>query len=240
MKKAIQALLAKFGYSLYRRDVRFHPELCATRLANQLEIKTILDVGANVGQYGMALREWGFAGKILSFEPLSEAHRTLCLNASNDPEWQVAPRCAVGAATSRATINISANGVSSSLLAMLDTHSKIAPESAYVRQEETDVRSLDDLIAELDPDGGDYYLKIDTQGYERSVLDGASNVIGKCLAVQLEMSLLPLYRDGMLFDEALKFMRDHDFQLHAIYPGFSDRESGQTLQADGIFVKNRP
>jgi len=40
-------------------------------------IDTVFDIDANVGQYAKLVRKYGFTGRILSFEPLSEAHENL-------------------------------------------------------------------------------------------------------------------------------------------------------------------
>ena len=103
MKETIQNLLAGIGYDLYRRDARFHSELCATRFAEKHGLRTIVDVGANVGQYGKSLREWGYKGRIVSFEPLTSAHGILSRTAAGDDTWIVAPRCAIGSERSTGT-----------------------------------------------------------------------------------------------------------------------------------------
>lgn len=239
MKKLLQSLLAGMGYDLYRRDARFHPELAAARFAERTKTDTILDVGANVGQYGQALRQWGYRGKILSFEPLSTAHRKLQAAAEGDAAWQVAPRCAIGAARSSAEINVSANSVSSSLLDMLETHEKAAPGSAYAGKEQVDVLPLDELIPNLCPGDSRLYLKIDTQGYEKAVLDGATETLKRCSAVQMELSLTPLYDGGFLFAEGIERMTRAGFETYAVFQGFTDRETGQTFQVDAVFVPRR-
>lgn len=237
MKTLVQSLLAKAGYELFRRDARFHSELCAARLSEKLGISVILDVGANVGQYGQALREWGYRGKILSFEPLTAAHQELTKAAAGDPAWQIAPRCAVGAGRSKSQINVSANSVSSSLLDMLEVHRQAAPGSAYSGKEDVEIFPLDELIPQLCAPTDSFYLKIDTQGYEKAVLDGAWGILDRCQAVQLELSLTPLYDGGFMFEDGINLMRSKGFKTYAIFPGFTDRATGETFQVDGVFVR---
>jgi FkbM family methyltransferase len=236
MKKILQSLFAGFGYEIFKRDVRFHSELCAARMAEQGKFRTLLDVGANVGQYARELRHWGYRGEIVSFEPLSQAHAELSRAAAGDSAWKIAPRCAVGAARASSMINISANSVSSSLLDMHETHERAAPGSKYSGREEVEIRPLDELVAELCDPAGPFYLKIDTQGYEKAVLEGASGILPRCAAVQLELSLTPLYEGGFQFHEGIDRMRDLGFRVFAIYPGFSDRTSGENFQVDAVFV----
>lgn len=239
MKRILQNLFAAAGYDIYKRDVRFHPELCAARMAERQGIRIILDVGANVGQYASELRQWGYRGEIVSFEPLSKAHDTLSQAATGDPLWKVAPRCAVGASRSSSVINVSANSVSSSMLPMNATHERAAPNSKYEGREEVEVRTLDDLIGEVCDPAGPFFLKIDTQGYEKAVLEGALQTLARCAAVQMEMSLVRLYEGGFLFHEGIDRMRDLGFRVFAIYPGFSDRVTGENFQVDAVFVSDR-
>jgi FkbM family methyltransferase len=94
----------------------------------QHRIDLLFDVGANTGQFAMQVREQGFAGRIVSFEPLPEAHAGLVRNARGDAKWIVHERVALGAAPGDVRINVAANSVSSSILPMLD-----APAAAPIR-----------------------------------------------------------------------------------------------------------
>ena len=83
-------------------------------------------------------------------------------------------------------------------------------------------------------------LKIDTQGYEKNVIDGATKSLGSIKVIQLEMSILPLYENEMLYVDMINYLDKKGFQLFSLENGFSDQHTGQLLQVDGIFVqKNR-
>lgn len=237
MKKLIQSLFNQIGYDLHKRDARFHPELCVAHLAREIGFTTVLDVGANTGQFGSALREWGYRGRIVSFEPLSQAHAALVHTARKVDSWNVAPRCAIGSKDETAEINVSANSVSSSLLDICDKHVSSAPDSCYVGKETVQVLRLDSIVPKLCDLEQTFFLKIDTQGFEESVLNGASEILGRCLGVQLELSLTNLYSSNFLFQDGLERMNREGFKIFAIYPGFSNRSTGQTLQADVIFIR---
>lgn len=238
MKRLIQLAFNQIGYDLHKRDARFHSECCVAHLARDCGFSTVLDVGANTGQFGSALREWGYRGRIISFEPLSQAHANLLHTSRMDDLWIVAPRCAIGSKEETAEINVSANGVSSSLLDICDKHTNTAPASKYVGKESIQVLPLDVIVPRLCDDKQTFFLKIDTQGFEESVLNGAPQTLGRCLAVQLELSLTRLYASDFLFQEGLDRMSREGFGIFGIFPGFSDRVTGQTLQADVIFVRN--
>lgn len=237
MKKIIQSLFHRIGYDLYKRDARLHPELCVTYLARDLGFTTVLDVGANTGQFGTALREWGYRGKILSFEPLGCAYAALLHTSRNDDSWHVAARCAIGSKEETAQINVSANSVSSSLLDICDKHLSSAPESTYIGRETVQIHPLDLIVPTLCDDKETFFLKIDTQGFEESVLNGATETLDRCLAAQLELSLTKLYASDFLFQDGLARMKREGFSIFSIHPEFSDRSSGQTLQTNVTFVR---
>lgn len=221
---------------------RYRPERTdegrlTTMLAHH-KIDCVLDVGANTGQFAGALRKAGFRGKIVSFEPLSAAHSQLREAAADDPGWEVAPRVAVGDSAGEIEIHIAGNSVSSSVLGMLDSHRAAAPSSAYVGAERTAVQTLDELVAaRLDPDSR-VFIKIDTQGYESQVLDGATTTLSRARGVQLELSLLPLYEGQALYDELLDRVRNLGFEIWSIWPALYDPESGRMVQADATLFRD--
>ena len=236
-RRHVKGLARRCGVDI----VRFRPENSASAqvlaVLRHLGIDLVLDVGANTGQYGQGLREAGYRGCIVSFEPLSAAHAELQRNAGGDPQWTVHPRCAIGDHDGEIEIHIAGNSVSSSVLPMLERHADAAPESRYVGSETVPLVRLDSLAGAYLPDARGVFLKIDTQGFEAAVLAGASEVLARCRAVQLELSLVPLYEGQQLWQHFLGEFRAKGFELWALLPGFVDVESGRTLQTDAIFVR---
>lgn len=203
------------------------------------EFEFVLDVGANTGQYGLLVRSCGHRAPIVSFEPLAAAHRKLTACAASDPLWVVAERAAVGAGTSRATINVAGNSVSSSLLGMKTRHLEAEPSSAFVGTETIDVVALDDCAGRYVSASHGGFLKIDTQGYEMQVLRGAHRSLsGSIDVVQTELSLVQLYEGQPLMLEVCNLLQQYGFNLRHIIPGLRDPVSGELLQLDGIFLRN--
>lgn len=238
IKSLAQAAFHKLGYALYKRDCRFYPEITAKHLCSKLQLTTILDVGANTGQYAQSLREFGYAGRILSFEPLTSAHSTLSNNAKGDTRWDIAPRCAVGGEKASSEINIAANSVSSSVLSMLDSHTEVAPDSAYISKENVKIETLASLVESLGNNTETFYLKIDTQGYEKKVICGAEAILSRIPAIQMELSVSPLYEQSLLLEEGTALMKQLGYKVYSVYPGLTNRETGETLQVDIVFVRN--
>lgn len=200
-------------------------------------INIVLDVGANTGQFAKSLREAGFPGKIVCFEPLPAAHRRLVARFNNDHATVIHPRTALGDTSGSVALNVSANSVSSSILDLLPSHSDAAPESTYVDTIETDIDCIDNVFTSYVAPGDRVFLKIDTQGYEWNVLDGAEKSIKDIDGLLLEMSLVRLYDGQRLWKDILARLERQGFDLWQILPGFSDPASGRLLQFDGVFYR---
>jgi hypothetical protein len=111
-----------------------------------------------------------------------------------------------------------------------------APRSIYVGSETVPVNRLDDLCA-LSPDDR-ALLKIDVQGYEDKVLEGASRVLSACRAVHVEMELLPLYEGQVLARELWDLLTAQGFEPWSLEPGLRDPVTFRLLQIDGVFVRH--
>lgn len=223
---------------LYKRRLDLVSDPLPVRVTTMLRhfgLDTVLDVGANIGQYASALRASGFSGRIVSCEPLSDAFDHLQRRSAGDASW-TALRTAVGTEPGTLSINVSANSFSSSLLPMTSAHSDAAPGSEFVRTEAVPVTTVTDIVREQGVDPRRALLKIDTQGYEPQVLDGAGDLVGRFGAIALELSFVPLYAGQQLFGDLVSRMRDAGYSLYGVEGGFSDPRSGRMLQCDGLFV----
>jgi FkbM family methyltransferase len=209
-------------------------------LIDRLHPVAVLDVGANIGQYGRMLRGIGYEGLIISFEPLSSAHEKLTVEAAADSRWIVAPRAALGSAKGTIDINVSGNSVSSSVLPMKGAHLSNAPQSRYVATESVALERLDGLLPALFSGAGPIFLKMDTQGYEEEVLKGAAGILSGVVAIQMEISLVPLYEGAPTLVHIVIAMGELGYHLFQLIPGFRDIATRQLLQVDGIFVRQLP
>jgi hypothetical protein len=100
-----------------------------------------------------------------------------------------------------------------------------------------DVRRLDSVLPQYLNDARHPFLKIDTQGYELQVLEGARTSLPRFVGVAAEMSLEELYQGQVLFVDFVTLMAREGFQLAAVFPGLVDGRTGRFLQVDGLFFR---
>jgi len=121
---------------------------------------------------------------------------------------------------------------------MSNTHLEAVPASRYIAKESVSCARLDEVaIRYLEP-GDIVFLKLDVQGYEGKVLDGAEDLFPKIVCVQLELSLEPLYDGQGLYGEMIELMNRKGFNLWGLEPAFVDPNNGKMLQVDGLFCRS--
>lgn len=238
MKSTVKSLINQLGFELKKYTIQGSESCRFKHFLAYYEVDLVLDVGANIGQYATSIRQIGYLKKIVSFEPLSNAYAQLQAASSKDPLWEIAPRSAIGNTEGEIAINIAANSISSSALNMLESHVKAAPQSVYCGLETVKLSRLDSIARQyITQDTKSIFLKIDVQGLEKQVIEGASQILPLVNGIQIELSLVPLYQDQLAFPSMLKFMEDIGYELHAVVPGFTDLKTGRLLQMDGIFFR---
>jgi FkbM family methyltransferase len=239
MNTNIKNLMRFFGFEIRRFNPSISESAQFMRQLHSHGVNIVLDVGANIGQFGRKnLRDAGYRGGIVSFEPLSQAWDGLSQEAAGDNLWTVAPRMAIGAESGNININVSQNSVSSSILDMLPEHQESAPESKYIAIEAVPIRRLDEIAPQYLTPESRIFLKIDTQGFESAVLQGAEGILNRVIGIQLELSLIPLYAGQQLYDEIISHLNQIGFDLWGMSTAFVDSESGRTLQVDATFFRS--
>jgi hypothetical protein len=106
-----------------------------------------------------------------------------------------------------------------------------------VKTEEVDLRRLDTIAPEYATASDRVFLKVDVQGFEYQVLQGATQFLSKVVGIQMELSLISLYEGDHLLVAMLHEMESRGFGLWSLIPGFVDPSTGRLLQVDGVFVK---
>ena len=238
MKSQVQRIVRGLGYEIRRYAPTSSERAQLMAVMSYHEVDLVFDIGANTGGFGRYLRDLGYRGRMVSFEPMKAAYDELVCATANDRLWTAETRSAIGAENGEVKIHISGNSESSSILEMLDAHSTAAPESSYLGSETVPLRTLDSLGAKHISENTKLFLKIDTQGYEEQVLEGGKLSVSRASVLQIELSLVPLYLGQKLMPEMLLILSGLGFDLWGIAPVFADPTSGRMLQVDGIFCRS--
>jgi FkbM family methyltransferase len=236
-KNNIKAVFSRIGLEVHRSTLDSNPALQLLKGLERFNVDQLFDVGANVGQFASGLRSVGYKGRFVSFEPLSAAHRILSEVARRDRRWQIHPRSAIGNHDGEIAINIARNSVSSSLLSMTEAHRAASRSSDYIGTERVPILRLDSIAPEYLAESNRAFLKIDAQGYEWEVLDGAKNTLPRLQGVLCELSLVPLYEGQRLWLDIIQRLESEGFTLWSIRQVFVAPRDGRSLQLDAAFYR---
>lgn len=221
----------KAGIEIDRWPARRSIEDTLARIIRLYDVDSVVDVGANTGQWATTLRILGYRGPMLSIEPVEDAYDALAKMAAGDPLWTTL-RSGVGAELGTATINVGGSHSTSSLLTPNDRYVELYEDAGTVDRQRVDLVPLD----ALDVPGARVMLKVDTQGYDLPVLQGARELLSRVVAVQCELSVQPLY-DGMTNDwrKMIDVIQSWGFELAGLFP-ISQDDRQRLLEMDGVFV----
>lgn len=166
-------MLNRLGYDVMRWSGKTQPRNSLVEQLDARGISVVLDVGANIGQFGEMLRRSGYRKRIVSFEPVSASFALLNVRAAVDPQWEVV-NVALGASSQHSRINISRNSVSSSIRELEQKTLLAEPKVEYVHSEVVVMEPLDSLFTQFVAKSDRSFLKVDIQGYENELLKGRS------------------------------------------------------------------
>jgi FkbM family methyltransferase len=206
-------------------------------LIRQLGVNCVLDVGANVGQYARRLRRGGYAGRIVSFEPVPAIAEKLRDAARDDPEWRVV-ECALGDADEEAEINVRP-GSMSSLLPSSEFGKTWHDRLKEAEAQKISVRRLDGLFDEAVAgiDEPRVYLKLDTQGYDMQAFAGAGDRLKEIAGMQSEVACVPIY-DGMpRLPDQIAAYESAGFEITGMFPVTRHRASLRVIEFDVTMVR---
>ena len=239
----IKKFFAKFGLIIRKEDKNWvfypfskTPQGIYQDLLRKYKIDLILDIGASSGYWSGSIRENGYKGRIISFEPQNSLYNQLRSRSQSDSNWEIM-NLALGDCDKMSNFYISKYRESSSLSKMLKTHSEAFRGSSITNKKiQVTVQKLDSLLPKILHKEAHIFAKVDVQGYEKKVLIGATESLKKIKMIQLEISLRKLYDDDVLFHEMYESINDAGYQLIHMSPGFTNEESHELLQVDAIFV----
>ncbi len=201
-------------------------------------INCVLDVGAHRGEFGLRLRDAGYRGHIVSFEPVPEAFSHLERTAAGDPAWTAHPY-----ALGREGAEMPMNVVVDTLSSMLPATSFGARRHPRLRDPTTvqvPVRRLDAILDEVIAPVSEprLYLKLDTQGYDLEVFAGLGERVADFIGVQSEVALLQLYEGMPRMPDALAVYEAAGLEITGLFPVSRDVRTGRVLEFDCVMVRS--
>lgn len=203
-------------------------------------INCIIDVGAHRGEYGKEVREIGYKGRIVSFEPVRATYEVLSRTARNDRDWQAYPY-ALGDEAGDREIHLYQGTVFNSFLTASDAGEKRFGRQIDSREtERVTVRRLadmfDDCIAGIDEPR--VFLKMDTQGWDLRVLNGGGPVLDKLVGIQSELPVRQSYEGMVEYTDALNRYAELGFGVTGIFPVTRETDELRVMEFDCVLIRH--
>lgn len=238
--KFIRKLVRKLGFDIVRYPHAGSLGHHLLRVLSHLDINYVLDVGAHRGEYAKFLRDLGFTGHIESIEPVPDCFEELERNMAGDPRWR-GHELALGNHSGAMPIQVR-HGSDFSSFRTPSAYGRRRFEQAMdpCRTVTVEVRRLDHVFEALVDERPTprVLLKLDTQGTEMEVLEGAGARLDRIAALQLEVAAnQPIYEGAPSMWEILPRLARHDFVVSGLFPVSLDRESLGVVEFDAVAVR---
>lgn len=206
-----------------------------------LHINCVIDVGAHHGEFGMLMRQSvGFQGRIVSFEPSPSSYQRLLSISSAGPQWLAFP-FALGPQRGHAELRLFEESVFNSLLPTTSfARDRFGRELSEIAVKEVEIRTLDDCLPTCVANLAQprVFLKLDTQGYDQRVLQGAEETLAYVVALQSELAVRHLYEDAPDFVSAMRSIVDLGFAPVGFFPVSREVDGVRVIEFDVVAVRS--
>ena len=207
------------------------------RALSDRRLALVIDIGANVGQFTLAVRHCLPDAAVVAFEPLPRAARRFRRVHAADARVELI-EAAVGPKYGTLAMHVSKAADSSSLLPIGQRQGEYFPGTEASHQEQVQVLPLEAAVSKDCMVHGTL-LKIDVQGFELGVLQGCESLLAQVDVIYVECSFLEFYDGQALADEVIAWLRERHFRLCGMGPASTAR-SGVVVQADLLFEREGP
>jgi FkbM family methyltransferase len=204
----------------------------------ELAIDCVIDVGAHEGEFAKFIRQLGYTGDIISFEPVGRSFAKLVKARRADPRWR-GHNLALGREDGTLELNIYEGSVFNSFLKPTEDGSKrFHKETRIVGTEKVAVRRLESVIDEILADrAARIFLKVDTQGYDLEVIRGAGRQLSAIRALQTELAARPTYEGMPTLPEALAELDRLGFALTGLFPVARELDHLRLIELDCVMCR---
>jgi FkbM family methyltransferase len=207
-----------------------------TRLLKQgIAPRTVIDVGANVGQFAVASAKLFSGVRVHSFEPVPGCVEELRKNVAGLKGVTVYP-LALGEKAGEARLRVNAYTHASSFLPITRMHREAFPKVRESGEVPVEVSTLDRVFSGVELPGP-VLLKLDVQGYEEQVIWGGAETLRRVDYVVLEASFRRMYEGEPLFADLMRLMEDHGFRFERPVGWLTAPGNGEVLQMDALFAR---
>jgi len=200
------------------------------------EIQTIIDVGANTGQFAAMINRQCPTAAIISFEPLDACQAELHQVLRNVPGSKII-KAAVGERSGSMQMHSSEFTPCSSLLQGTAHLGEDYEKAAVTTKIDVEVVTLDEALADVELKEN-LLVKFDVQGYEIPAIRGARNILSRTRIVICEVCFFRrLYAGQPLFHEVYEELRSHGFTYMGNAEQSFRQTDGRVVEADAVFEK---
>ena len=200
------------------------------------DVRTIIDVGANTGQFADLIYRYCPLAQIISFEPLRSCHDSLLQVLQKFPQHRIV-QAAVGNEPTTANMNASQFSPCSSLLKGTDLLGEDYPDAALTEIVEVPVVRIDDVLNGINLEKN-IFVKFDVQGFEIPAMDGEPEILKRARLVVCEVCFFRRLYDGQpLIHEIDSKLREFGFTYMGNAEQHKRKTDGRIVEADAVFER---
>ncbi len=244
MRLLIRKFLQKYGYDI----VKLHPKYVPNQLESatilhenkwlqELNFATIIDIGANEGQFSERMRLLFPSAEIFAFEPLPDVYDTLVANFKTDANFK-AFNVGIGATEGVSIFHKNESTASSSFMPMANSHKENFNFAIQTEPIELKIETLDAVFSQT-TFSHPLLIKLDVQGFESEVIKGGSAILAQADIIISELSFYELYTNQPLFNTIYKQLQALGFMYVGSIEQLHSPLNNKVLQADGVFIKQK-
>lgn len=236
MKRLIKKTIEQLGYDIIPYDASSKIlESNASRWLQAMEINTVIDAGASNGGFARRIRKILPRARIISFEALQDSYDELNQRMKQDENFE-SHGVALSNSNGKAVFQMASSVGSSSLLSMAELHKSAYPASSGITEIEVECKKLDDVLdaAQMKKN---ILFKLDVQGAEKMVMEGAENTLRNTELIFSEVNFQELYHGCVLFTDLVDYLQQRSFRVIGIENVSQNINDGTFLQADAWFQR---
>ncbi|MDD5432275.1 MAG: FkbM family methyltransferase [Candidatus Omnitrophica bacterium] len=243
-KQLLKKILLLLGFKIVRLDKGLFSWYNKTDIFSdndfswikRIGIRSVIDVGANTGQFSLWISKLLPEARIYAFEPIGECFRELTHNMARHKNFK-SYNFALGEEKCNRLFFRSESLQNASFLQKSEFYHNLVPFDLNSNSNELIIiDTLDNIFNEIVLEDN-VLLKIDVQGYEDKVLNGGKKILSRVPIIIIETAFCELYKDQPLFDRVYRMLLDMDFLYFGSLKEHRSFSCNLPFQQDSVFIK---